>query len=136
MDKITILNSVVCDAEADIETPLTLTQAHKDALERCEAAGGKKRLRVLASSETGAFDATIDTLSGSIDGTNYVILQAFSGLQITTAGEQKATNPLLMEITAPLTGFAKLRLDVTAANVDGSNLMTLLAEIFISTLGN
>ncbi|MFA7279117.1 MAG: hypothetical protein WC100_03385 [Sterolibacterium sp.] len=136
MDKITILNAVDCQAEATVEVAKTLSVDQQDMICRAESMGAKKRLRILASAEVGSADVTIDTISGSIDGTNFVILQAFTGLQITAAGEAKCTNPLLMEITAPLVGMTKLRLDATAAALDGSNHITLLAELLLANLCN
>jgi len=135
MDKIVLLNAATIDAEADIEVAVALDEYQQRAIERCEANGGKKRFRWKAGSLTGTPDFTIDKLQASFDsGSNYVDVQTFTGLAGDTAAEHTTTNPLLMEITAPLTGATHLKILATVTTLDGSNKLVVTSELILATL--
>lgn len=121
---ITLLNAVTVDAEADAEAAYTLTSGDIHALNTCMASGGRVFLRILCGTATGSPSFTIDSLSGSIDGTNYRNVQSFAPISITAAGEKDGP-----EITAPLHRYTLLKLLVTVSALDGSNKLPVTAAL-------
>lgn len=118
-----ILDSVVLTVgdATDAEKPKSLDPVDGVHL----AAPGRKALRLAASSSSGSPSFTVDSISGSFDGTNWVVLQNFSPVSVTGNGE-KALLELANVLPAEL---RKLRLDVTVVQLSASHYLTLLAEI-------
>ena len=123
---ITLLNAITADSEGDVETAYTLTAGDIHALNTCMASGGRVLLRVLGGSVTGSPSFTIDSLTGSIDGTNYRSVQSFAPISITAAGEKDGP-----EITAPLHRYTLLKLLATVSSLDGSNKLPLTAQLLV-----
>lgn len=121
---INILNAAVVDAEADAEAVYTLTSGDLHAINTCMASGGRVFLRILCGTPTSSPSFTIDSLSGTIDGTNYRTIQSFAPISITAAGEKDGP-----EITAPLHGYTALKLLITVTTLNGSNYLTVTAGL-------
>lgn len=110
------LNASSPATEAAIETAVALSQGEKAALQAVDADHGRVRLRLLVGSLTGSPSFTIDSLAGSIDGTNYRTVQSFAPISITTAGEKDGP-----EITAPLFQYTHLKLLATVSTIGAGN---------------
>jgi len=131
---INILNAIVCDSEADIETAKALTP--DEAMCLAEAMQyGSAHLRTLCASETGSAPFTLTGLEFSIDGTNYATLRTFdTAVDCTAAGEK----PL-----ATVNGYAlsadyrttNLRLVMGGSAPDGSNKITVTAQLVLQIPG-
>ena len=111
-----------------MEAAVTLA-AHEPALLARASVHGRIRLRIKGSSVTGSPSFTIDSIQGSIDGTNYVTIQSFAPISVTGAGELAG-----VEITPPLSAdFQKLKLLATVSQLSGSHKLTVLATLELET---
>jgi hypothetical protein len=124
---VTLISAIVVDAEGDIEAPYALTANEKVLL----AVAEKVALRVVASAEVGAASFTIDSISGSYNGTDYRVIQSFAPVSVTANGELQ-----MPEITEPILGYSHLRLDVTVTTLDGSNKITITATLQVVAMRN
>lgn len=122
---IQIVNATAAAAEATIEAPVTLTVDDMNFL----ALADTVVLRVKTANEVGAVNFAIDSLSGSIDGTNYRIIQTFTTYAITANGEPIPSTAGGLTVTNPIANMAKLRLDLTVTTLDGSNTIDFLAQL-------
>ncbi len=113
-----ILNGTVA-AQNDVQAAKTVDLGVQRALERAR----KVILQIRAANKVGAPDFTLTGLSISYDGTNYRQAASLS-LAVTANGELAAP-----EITLPLIGVAKVKLDCTVANLDVDNKIDLLATL-------
>lgn len=125
MKLLTLINAVLAQSEAAVEAVLDLTNRANDTtnLEKASCAG-KIILDVLSSAKVGAPAYTISGLEVSYDGTNYVLAQGTLGIDpCTTPGQ------FHVQITFPLIGVRKLRLVMAGSAPDGSNYVTLTAQL-------
>lgn len=119
----------VCDAEADVEAPYTISGNNSEVAKMMARASvhGRIVLLIFASAKSGSPSFTIDSISGTIDGTNYAILQSFAPISITANGEQTP-----VEITVPLPpNLTKIRLDITVTTLSGSHYISLFAGLYL-----
>jgi hypothetical protein len=131
LETITILNAIVCDSEADIETAKTITpEEARDLVEGL--ARGLVHLRVLCATEVGTCPFTLTGLEFSIDGTLYATLRTFDTAVDCTAVGEKALTPINGYAQVADYRSTKLRLVMGGSAPDGSNKITVTAQLVIS----
>lgn len=127
---IKILDAIVVKSEALIETAKAI-----DAVEARDLAAAianttaSCHLRLTAATKVSSPSFTITGIEFSIDGTNFATLCTFaSAVTIDAAGEK-----VLSPVNASVADFrtTKLRLVMGSSAPDGSNYITLTAEVVI-----
>lgn len=117
---IALLSAALCDAEGDVEAALALTKEQQRDLTFAD----KIELQVKASGEVGAANFAITGIEKSWDGTNWTTHETFaSAITITANGHY------FRQLTNPIIGAKKVRLAATVTTLDGSNKITLTAEL-------
>jgi hypothetical protein len=131
---ITILNAIVCDSEADIETAKAITP--DEAMYLAEALiYGSAHLRVLCASEAGTCPFTLTALEFSIDGTNYATLRTFDTAVDCTANGEKTLSGINGYGICADARTTSLRLVMGGSAPDGSNKITVTAQLVLQIPG-
>lgn len=122
--QVPILNEVECDAEADVEAVLDLTSTVLGATlgPGWWAMVERVMFHLIASGKSGSPSFTIDSISRSLDGTNYETWQSFAPISITANGVAAPVG-----IALPPGPIQKLRLDSTVTTLSASHKITLKA---------
>lgn len=127
---IDILTAIVCDSEADIETPKALTYAQ--ARELVEALQyGSAHLRTLLATKVGSPVFTFTALQFTIDGTNYATLKTFDDAVACSAEGEKALAALNGYAALSDARIAKVRLVMGGSAPDGSNKITATVQLVL-----
>jgi len=119
---LTLWSGVLIDAadSTDIEQAValkTLLDAHSPAYSIDDLMKLQDALFLLTlGTETGSADLTVDSFSASADGTNFGVVETWTGKQYTAGGIYRI--PISEKIGF---GMTHLRLDVTAAQISGSH---------------
>ncbi len=125
LSDVTILDAVSLQSEALFEAALTLNDAQKRILNE-GTLNGKVILRILLSDKAASPSSTVDSISGSYDGTNFRVLQSWTGVAMDDNGEI-----VLPQITYPLHGLSKIRLLATVSSLTGTNKITCTAKLVV-----
>lgn len=127
---ITILDAIVCDSQAEIETAKTITP--EEAAKLAEALMyGSAHLRVLLATLVGTPPSTLDTLKASIDGTNFCILRTFDTAVVMTAAAEMPLTPINGYAQVSDYRFTKLKLGMGGSAPDGSNKITATVQLVL-----
>jgi hypothetical protein len=131
---IKILDAIVCDSQADIETAKNITAGEAQALAEA-LMYGSAHLRVSLSTLVGTPPSTLANLKATIDGTNYCILRTFDTAVVMTAAAEMPLTPIngYAQVSDPR--FTKVKLGMGGSAPDGSNKITATVELVIQVPG-